>query len=288
LRALLALVVLTVILSAGLAGVAIFPHASSADPCDSYGDCVSASIAYIRANPDNTLYLGDQFSITIQATPGSGGTGCGSNCSESWSSALSGVTWSYNTSALRMTGGGTSAQFASIANDTESQTVTAAASFLVTITTCVTTISSNTTSTTAASTATAASTTTSTTATPTTTCTASNVLSQLTVSEQVSLRAFVLAFKTLMENVTAPNSLITGGKELLRNSDGSFYHDDEFMINYTYSFLFMQQRPDIKVVVEPQFDPSFVKLTAYQNSSSTGYFLFTVANSTGVSKVSVI
>jgi len=286
LRALLALVVLTVILSAGLAGVAIFPHASSADPCDSYGDCVSASIAYIRANPDNTLYLGDQFSITIQATPGSGGTGCGSNCSESWSSALSGVTWSYNTSALRMTGGGTSAQFASIANDTESQTVTAAASFLVTITTCVTTISSNTTST-AASTATAASTTTSTTATPTTTCTASNVLSQLTVSEQVSLRAFVLAFKTLMENVTAPNSLITGGKELLRNSDGSFYHDDEFMINYTYSFLFMQQRPDIKVIVEPQFDPSFVKLTAYQNSSSTGYFLFTVANSTGVSKVTV-
>jgi len=79
LRALLALVVLTVILSAGLAGVAIFPHASSADPCDSYGDCVSASIAYIRANPDNTLYLGDQFSITIQATPGSGGTGCGSD-----------------------------------------------------------------------------------------------------------------------------------------------------------------------------------------------------------------
>ena len=118
----------------------------------------------------------------------------------------------------------------------------------------------------------------STTATTTTTCTASDVQSQLAVSEQVSLRAFVLAFKTVMENVTVTDSLVTGGKEVLRNSDGSFYHDDEFMINYTYSFLFMQQRPDIKVIVEPQFDPSFVRLTAYQNSSSTGYFLFTVAN----------
>ena len=49
----------------------------------------------------------------------------------------------------------------------------------------------------------------------------------------------------------------------------------------------MQQRPDIKVIVEPQFDPSFVKLTAYSNSSSTGYFLFTVANSTGTSSITM-
>jgi hypothetical protein len=80
-----------------------------------------------------------------------------------------------------------------------------------------------------------------------------------------------------MSNVT--NSL----HQVLRNPDGSFYHEDEFIVNYTYSFLFMQQRPDIKVVVEPQFNPSFVKLTSYSNSSSTGYFLFTVANSTGTS-----
>jgi len=76
--------------------------------------------------------------------------------------------------------------------------------------------------------------------------------------------------------------------ETLVPGDGSFYHDDEFFVIYTYSFLFMQQRPDIKVVVEPQFAPSFVKLTAHQNSSSTGYFLFAVANSTGTSKIARI
>ena len=90
-----------------------------------------------------------------------------------------------------------------------------------------------------------------------------------------------MTFQTELSNVT--NSL----HQVLRNPDGSFYHDDEFIVNYTYSFLFMQQRPDIKVIVEPQFDPSFVKLTAYQNSSSTGYFLFTVANTTGTSKITM-
>jgi hypothetical protein len=84
-----------------------------------------------------------------------------------------------------------------------------------------------------------------------------------------------------MSNVT--NSL----HQVLRNSDGSFYHEDEFIINYTYSFLFLQQRPDIEVIVEPQFDQSFVMLTAYQNSSSTGYFLFTVANLTRTSAVTL-
>ena len=151
-KALVFCVMLVILLGSAGGVVAHFGSAQPGrDPCDSYGNCVSASITYTRANPDDSLYPGDQFSITLQATPGSGGTGCGSNCSESWSGALSGVTWSYDTSALQMTstGGGTSAQFASIANDTESQTVTAAASFLVTITTCVTTISSNTTSTTA-------------------------------------------------------------------------------------------------------------------------------------------
>ena len=105
--------------------------------------------------------------------------------------------------------------------------------------------------------------------------------SSLSTSESVETRAFELTFQTELSNVT--NSL----HQVLRNPDGSFYHDDEFIVNYTYSFLFMQQRPDIKVIVEPQFDPSFAKLTAYQNSSSTGYFLFTVANSTGTSKITM-
>ena len=82
--------------------------------------------------------------------------------------------------------------------------------------------------------------------------------SSLSTSQTVETRAFELSFQTEMSNVT--NSL----HQVLRNPDGSFYHDDEFIINYTYSFLFMQQRPDIKVIVEPQFNPSFVKLTSYQ------------------------
>ena len=105
--------------------------------------------------------------------------------------------------------------------------------------------------------------------------------SSLSTSQSVETRAFILTFHTELSNVT------NSAHQLLRNPDGSFYHDDEFIINYTYSFLFMQQRPDIKVVVEPQFDPSFVTLTSYQNSTSTGYFLFTVANKTGTSTITV-
>jgi hypothetical protein len=105
--------------------------------------------------------------------------------------------------------------------------------------------------------------------------------SSLSTSESVETRAFELTFHTELSNVT--NSL----QQVLRNPDGSFYHEDEFVINYTYSFLFMQQRPDIEVIVEPQFNPSFAKLTAYENSSSTGYFLFTVANETGTSAITM-
>jgi hypothetical protein len=105
--------------------------------------------------------------------------------------------------------------------------------------------------------------------------------SWLSTSQSVETRAFVLTFQTELSNFT------NSASQVLRNPDDSFYHDDEFFVNYTYSFLFMQQRPDIKVVVEPQFDPKFAKLTSYQNSSSTGYFLFTVANSTGTSKITM-
>jgi len=101
----------------------------------------------------------------------------------------------------------------------------------------------------------------------------------LTIQETVQTRGFELQLTTKMANVTDSRGY------LLRNPDGSFYHDDEFFVNYTYDFQFMQQRPDIKVVVEPQFDPSFAKLTAYQNSSSAGYFLFTIGNRTGTSEI---
>ena len=105
--------------------------------------------------------------------------------------------------------------------------------------------------------------------------------SSLSTSQSVETRAFVLTFQTELGNFT------NSAGQVLRNPDGSFYDDDESFVNYTYSFLFMQQRPDIKVVVEPQFDQEFVKLTSYQNSSSTGYFLFTVANRTGTSEISI-
>ena len=93
-RALLILAVGLVLLGPGLATVA--PHRSAADPCDSYGNCVSSGITYTRANPDHSLYPGDQFTIALSITLGSGSAGCGSGCSESWSSSLSGVAWSFD------------------------------------------------------------------------------------------------------------------------------------------------------------------------------------------------
>jgi hypothetical protein len=105
--------------------------------------------------------------------------------------------------------------------------------------------------------------------------------STLSTSESVETRAFDLSFQTEFGNIT--DSL----HQVLRNPDGSFYHGDEFFVNYTYGFPFMQQRPDIQVAVEPQFDPAFATLTAYQNSTSTGYFLFTVVNRTGTSSVTL-
>jgi hypothetical protein len=105
--------------------------------------------------------------------------------------------------------------------------------------------------------------------------------SSLSTSQSVTTRAFILNFHTQLSNATDSNHLV------LRNPDGSFYHQDEFFINYTYTFLFMKQRPDIKVVVEPTFDSSFVRLIAFQNSSSSGYFQFTVANHTGTSSISM-
>jgi hypothetical protein len=103
----------------------------------------------------------------------------------------------------------------------------------------------------------------------------------LSTSQSVETRAFGLTFQTVLGNFT------NSASQILRNPDGSFYHGDGFFVNYTYRFLFMQQRSDIKVVAEPQFDPTFAKLTTYQNSSSTGYFLFTAANSTGTSKITM-
>ena len=61
------------------------------DPCDSYGDCVSSSVTYIRANPDQTLYLGDSFSVQLSVTTGQ-------------TSAGYSVSWSYDSSVFDRSG----------------------------------------------------------------------------------------------------------------------------------------------------------------------------------------
>ena len=63
------------------------PH----DPCDSYGDCVSGSVSYIRANPDGSLYVGDSFSIPLSVTTGPNTTGYS-------------VAWSFDRSVFDRTG----------------------------------------------------------------------------------------------------------------------------------------------------------------------------------------
>lgn len=214
--------------------VLLFSHQASnnSDPCDGYGNCIGSSITYNRSNPDDSLYLGDSFTVTPWVSLGPNTT--------SYS-----LSWSYDAAVLRSLGGGS---FQLVANVSGIYSVTVTATFTV-----VETVGNSTVT----------------------------IQSSLSTTQSVRARAFLLSFQTQLNNVT--NSL----HQVLRNPDGSFYHDDEFVINYTYSFLFMQQRPDIKVVVEPQFDPSFVQLTSFTNSSSTGYFLFTVANRTGTSEITM-
>ena len=57
------------------------PHPGTHDPCDSYGNCVSSSVNYIRSNPDGSLYVGDSLSIPLSVTTGQNTT----SYSVSWS-----------------------------------------------------------------------------------------------------------------------------------------------------------------------------------------------------------
>jgi len=219
----------------------VFPtqSAASTDPCDGYGDCISPSLTYLRANPDDSLYLGDGFQISLSISFGP-------------NTVSSQTTWAYDSAAFAANTTSTRGEFKTLVNDSFTYTIAASVSFTVVI--CATSSGM-------------------------TTCVTHR--STLTVQETVQTRGFELELTTEMTNVTDSQG------SLLRNPDGSYFHADEFLIDYTYSFLFMQQRPDISVTVEPQFDPTFVRLTAYQNSSSTGYFSFSVANRTGTSKIAV-
>jgi hypothetical protein len=208
------------------------PNSANGDPCDSYGNCIFSSVSYVRSNPDQSLYLGDEFSVIPSTSTGPNTTSIS-------------IGWSYDSGVLSALGG---ELFQVVGNVTGTYFVTVTETFTVVE------IVGNSTVT---------------------------IQSPLSTSVSVETRTFELAFQTQMSNVT------NSAHQVLRNPDGSFYHDDEFVINYTYSFLFMQQRPDIKVIVEPHFNPTFVKLTSFSNSSSTGYFLFTVANQTGTSAITI-
>ena len=71
--------------------VVVAPLSAAHDPCDSYGNCVSSSVIYIRANPDQTLYLGDSFSVPLSITTGQNSTGYS-------------VSWSYDSSVFGRSG----------------------------------------------------------------------------------------------------------------------------------------------------------------------------------------
>ena len=190
-----------------ISAVLVQQKEAAGDPCDGYGDCLSASIAYSRANPDNSLYLGDSFRIALSISYGP-------------DTISSQTTWSYDISAFAANTSSSQASFRTLVNASSSYTISASVTFSVVICT---------------------------TSNGVTTCT--TYYSTLTVQETVQTRGFVLQLTTEMTNVTDSRGYV------LRNPDGSFYHDDQFVINYTYSFLFMQQRPDIRVFVDASVRP---------------------------------
>jgi len=41
-----------------------------ANPCDGHGNCISSYISYVRSNPDQSLYLGDEFAVAPSVSLG--------------------------------------------------------------------------------------------------------------------------------------------------------------------------------------------------------------------------
>ena len=86
-------IIAVVVLVFALASVVLAPSPNnSSDPCDGYGNCISSSVSYIRANPDGSLYLGDEFAVTPSVSLGPNTT------SYSYS-------WSYDGAVLAAQGG---------------------------------------------------------------------------------------------------------------------------------------------------------------------------------------
>ena len=242
------------VLLLGSSGVALASsHHAQTDPCDAYGDCVSSSISYLRSNPDDSLYLGDEFVVSLQVTPGRGGAACGSGCSESWSGSLSGVSWSYDESALNANTSVASSSFIVVANSTNGYAIIAAVAFVVSITVCTT--GSN----------------------GMTTCSHASAASLVTVSEEVQVRVLVLAVQTHLVNVTDDT---TGF--VLRNPDGSFYRNDSFCVGWNASFEFSAVRTDIRINVTSLTPPSLSVLNYTSDPlGRTGSFCYDVRTDAG-------
>ena len=220
------------------------------DPCDSYGDCVSASVIYARANPDDSLYVGDQFRVALFIVDGSGGASCGQGCSESWYGVLSSVEWSYDHSVLSASTTETSGQFMVSGNRTGTFTISETAIFTVTITVTVcgqTSCSSY----------------------------SYTVQSSVVASEQADVIQLVLQETYSIANVTDRD---TGFN--LRNPDGSFYRNDSFCIRWSASFEFSNARPDILVNVTGSL-PAFLSQVSSNYTGSTpgrqGFVCYDVA-----------
>ena len=82
------------------------------DPCDGYGDCLSSSLGYIRANPEDSLYLGDSFRISL-------GISFGPNTVSSQTS------WTYDSAMFSANTSSSQAEFRVLANTSSTQTLTA-------------------------------------------------------------------------------------------------------------------------------------------------------------------
>ena len=88
-RALLILL-LCVVVADSLIGIGV-ARSGPRDPCDSYGDCISGSIHYVRSNPDSTLYPGDSFTFPVSTAPGQNAT-------------VASLSWSYDRSVFDRSG----------------------------------------------------------------------------------------------------------------------------------------------------------------------------------------
>ena len=91
------------------------PTTSNGDPCDSYGNCIFSSVSYVRSNPDQSLYFGDEFSVILSTSTGPNTTSVS-------------IGWSYDSAVLSALGGGL---FQVVGNVTGTYSVTVTETFTV-------------------------------------------------------------------------------------------------------------------------------------------------------------